>query len=209
MRSIDDKPTAHSWLQIFRILSLYTPTKIRVQRGNVDNEEELQLLVKYQKCLVSKFKACEQEASTIRQSFRDKLVKELSLKCIPEMEDLPLEEVKDQLIYDLCGYLFLDCSECKSGMLTTVEARVVLASRICCFSVKRRTAICNREVFQLVEQIVSSQFENKCHVYIKDSYETVIDHICELKLSNPCCENHPEILPFLIILIYRFHGFIC
>ena len=65
------------------------------------------------------------------------------------------------------------------------------------------------KVFQLVEQIVSTQLENKCHVYIKDSYETVIDHICELKLSNPCCENHPEILPFLIILIYRFHGFIC
>jgi len=63
------------------------------------------------------------------------------------------------------------------------------------------------KVFQLVEQIVSTQLENKCHVYIKDSYETVIDHICELKLSNPCCENHPETLAFLIMEYVRIRSY--
>ncbi|KAK4024637.1 hypothetical protein OUZ56_010059 [Daphnia magna] len=39
VRGIDDTPTAHSWLQIFRILSLYNPTRMPAVRGNVDHAE--------------------------------------------------------------------------------------------------------------------------------------------------------------------------
>jgi hypothetical protein len=59
------------------------------------------------------------------------------------------------------------------------------------------------KVFQLLEQIISNQFEKKEHVFIKDSYENVIDRICELKLSNPCCDNQLECLPFLIMEYVR------
>jgi hypothetical protein len=40
VRGIDDTPTAHSWLQIFRIFSLYTQTKATIEKGNVDNDED-------------------------------------------------------------------------------------------------------------------------------------------------------------------------
>nr|CAH0105489.1 unnamed protein product [Daphnia galeata] len=60
VRSIDDTPTAQSWLQLFRILSLYNPTKMHVERGNVDKSENP---VSYEECLLNKFKSCEKEAT--------------------------------------------------------------------------------------------------------------------------------------------------
>nr|CAH0098454.1 unnamed protein product [Daphnia galeata] len=65
VRSIDDCPTAHSWLHIFRILSLYNPCKNAVCIGNVDNEDKLSVLVAYKKCLVNKFKESEDSAREV------------------------------------------------------------------------------------------------------------------------------------------------
>ena len=48
-QSIDNTPTAHSWLHIFRILSLHNFTKTIIKNGNVDNEDELRVLVAYKK----------------------------------------------------------------------------------------------------------------------------------------------------------------
>jgi hypothetical protein len=214
VRSIDDKPTAHSWLHIFRILSLYTPTKIHVQRGNVDNEEELRILVKYQQCLVNKFKENEKEAADIRQSFKDKLLSELSIRYVDEMPNIPIEEVQDGLIYNVCGYLLhtrksvLDCEACRKGMITKLEDLPETFLPVNYTEARSRGGLKYAtenffKVFQLVEVILSNQFEKESHVFIKDSYEIVMDRICELNLSNPCCESHPECLPFLIMEYVR------
>lgn len=76
-----------------------------VQRGNVDNEEDLRMLVTYQKCLSNKFKACEKESKAIKESLKEKLQKELFVCNVTSMPDLPPDEIKDELIYDLAGYL--------------------------------------------------------------------------------------------------------
>jgi hypothetical protein len=65
-RSIDNTPTEHSWLHIFRILSMHNLTKTAVKNGKVDNEDELKVLVGYKKCLVDKFKKMKRSES--RQS---------------------------------------------------------------------------------------------------------------------------------------------
>lgn len=82
VRGIDDTPTAHSWLQIFRILSLYTQTKATVEKGNVDNDEDMTVLVSYEQCLLNKFKTCEKESTQIRESFKDQLLDELSVRYV-------------------------------------------------------------------------------------------------------------------------------
>ncbi|EFX75226.1 hypothetical protein DAPPUDRAFT_250588 [Daphnia pulex] len=52
VRSIDDHPTAYSWSYIFRILSLYNPTKAAIQNANVDGKDAGEILVGYKQCLV-------------------------------------------------------------------------------------------------------------------------------------------------------------
>ncbi|KAK4006168.1 hypothetical protein OUZ56_011323 [Daphnia magna] len=82
----DETPTAHSWLQIFRILSVYSLTKMHVVRGNIDNEENLRVLVSYQECLLNKFKACEKGAAQIHESFKEQLLEELSVWYVDVMD---------------------------------------------------------------------------------------------------------------------------
>ena len=124
------------------------------------------------------------------------------------------ESPNAELIYDLCGYLLhtrksvLNCEACKKGMVTKLEElpESFLSANYTASRSRGGLKYATEnffKVFQLVEQILSNQFEKKEHVFIKDSYEHVIDRICELKLSNPCCENHPESLPFLIMEYVR------
>ena len=65
-RSIDNTPTEHSWLHIFRILPMHNLTKTAVKNENVDNEDELKVLVVYKKCLVDRCKTLKRSES--RQS---------------------------------------------------------------------------------------------------------------------------------------------
>ena len=78
-RSIDNTPTAHSWLHIFRVLSLYNLSQNVVRNGNVDNEDELTVLVAYKKCLVARFKDREELRHQVKSSLKEKL-SELTLR---------------------------------------------------------------------------------------------------------------------------------
>lgn len=139
---------------------------------------------------------------------------ELTIRFRDEMPKLPVDEVKDELLYDLCGYLLhthkstYDCEDCKKGMITKLEelpesflAPEYTAART--YGGLKFTTERFFQVFQQVEAVVSKQFESKEHIYIKDSCENVIEKICDLNLCNPCCESHPETLPFLIMEYVR------
>ncbi len=189
-----------------------------VQRGNVDNEEDLRLLVSYQKCLSNKFKACEKESKAIKDSLKEKLQKELFVRNVASMPDLPPEEVKDELIYDLAGYLLhtrttvTECEKCRKGLQTKLEElpETFLAADYTAKRTRGGLKFVTVEFFkiiQVVEEVLSKHFESKEHVYLEKSYETVIEQICEQNLSNPCCDNHPESLAYLITeyIHIRFH----
>ncbi|KZR98131.1 Uncharacterized protein APZ42_006590, partial [Daphnia magna] len=173
VRSIDDTPTAHSWLQIFRILSLYNPTKMHVERGNIDNEENIRILVSYEECLLNKFKSCEKESAQIRESFKEQLLDELSIRYVSVMEDqLSSDEMKDEIIYDMCGYLvktrdsvWKNCPDCMKGIITKYEDLPYT------FLSAEYTADRNHgglifvtvnffKIIQLVEDVISRFFDN-------------------------------------------------
>lgn len=86
-RSIDNTPSAHSWLHIFRILFMHNLTKTAVKNGNVDDEDELKVLVGYKKCLVDRFKAIEAERKQAKLSLKDKLLSELSIRYVDHIEN--------------------------------------------------------------------------------------------------------------------------
>lgn len=79
---------------------------MHIERGNIDNEDNLRVLVSYEECLLNKFKACEKEAAEIRESFKEQLLSELSVRYVTVMDDeMSTDETKDEMIYDMCGYL--------------------------------------------------------------------------------------------------------
>ncbi|KZS01118.1 Uncharacterized protein APZ42_002315, partial [Daphnia magna] len=101
----DDYPTAHSWLHIFRILSLYNPTKVAIRNANVDGRDAGEVLVAYKQCLINKFRDCETKAKEIKKDFKDSLQKELLLRYTNDILDGKSDATRYQLVYDLCGYI--------------------------------------------------------------------------------------------------------
>lgn len=71
VRSIDNTPTAHSWLQIFKASSLHNFAQTVNNNANVDNEDELKILVGYKICLVDQFKDIDEKLKQAKLSLRD------------------------------------------------------------------------------------------------------------------------------------------
>ncbi|XP_045024865.1 uncharacterized protein LOC123469721 isoform X2 [Daphnia magna] len=171
-------------------------------------------------CLLNKFKACEKEAARIRESFKEQLLEELSVRYVDVMDNQSSnDEVKHEMLYDMCGYLvktrdsvWIHCPNCKKGLITKYED---LPST---FLSADYTADRNHggltfvtvnffKIIQLVENVMSNFFDNDSHVYISNCYETVMSEICKLKLLNVFCFEHEESLPYIILqyVHIRFH----
>ena len=189
-------------------------------KGNIDNEENLRVLANYDECLVNKFKACEKEAAQLRESFKDQLLEELSVRYVEVMDDVASnDEFKRELIYDMFGYLLKtrdsvwnECDACKKGLITNYEdlpqdfmSAEFTANRN--FGGLTFATVTFFKVIQLVEDVISKFFDKAEHIYVSNCYEEVISKLCELKLVNPCCEQHKDSLPYLILqyVHIRFH----
>lgn len=211
---MDGNPTAHSWLHIFRILSLYSPTKLQVSGGNIDNEEDMRVLETYKNCLLSKFKNCEKEAAQVRASLEDQLFSELEIRYIDKMPEQPVDEIKDELIYDLCGYLLhtrrsvLQCDDCKNRLLTQLEdlRATFLAAEFTASRTYGGLKFASEEmfmVFKSVEAEIESHFHDKDHIYVTDTYQEVISRISKINVIKLFCDNHTDSLSYLIMKLSR------
>ncbi|XP_032792929.1 uncharacterized protein LOC116929707 isoform X2 [Daphnia magna] len=222
VRSVNDTPTAHSWLQVFRILSLYQPTKRVVKNANIDEGEKgenMRILVQYKECLLKRFKDSTESAAQLRHSLREKMEKELVIRYVEKLEADPnCDTTENNLIYYMCGYLLntrgwaIECEDCKSKMLTTEEylPHQFEAADFTLSSTRGGLKLATPAMFQTfreVERIIRRHFQDGRHIYLRDSYELVISKICELNLIPVCCSNHPDSLPHLIMdyVLIRFH----
>jgi hypothetical protein len=78
---------------------------------------------------LNKFKVSEKEAAAIRESFKEQLLSDLSVRYVTVMDDkMSTDESKDEMIYDMCGYLlktrdsvWIDCDKCKKGLIIKYE----------------------------------------------------------------------------------------
>jgi hypothetical protein len=218
VRSIDDHPTAHSWLHIFRILSLYNPTKVAIRNANVDGKDAGEILVAYKQCLVYKFRECEKEAKEIKKNLKDSLQKELLARYTNDIPDGKSDITRDELVYDLCGYLIHTrhevCGTCKdcNNLMETEETLMedFLPAQYTYQrnygSLKYATAAMFR-TFREVENVIDSHFSSPNHIFVRDSYEEVLSKIRELSLIPISCSQHPGTLSYLIMeyVQIRFH----
>ena len=191
MRSFDNHPTAHSWLHIFRILSLYRPLATVVRNANVDDKEDLSVLVAYNDCLHARFKHCDKTSREVKEKLREDLLQELTRHYV---DDIPYDpkksdEIKDMLIYDLCGYLI----HTRSSVVHCENCKKLLSVDECDFGPSRYTELRTRgylkfasvnmfKTFREVEKVISSHFTNG-HIYVGDSFQKCLSKIQKIEVN--------------------------
>lgn len=148
----------------------------------------------------------------MRESLKEKALQELSVRFV---EDLPNEDVvnntKDQGIYDLCGYLLksrgemiLQCADCKNLLETEYAllpenflAAEYTASRS--YGGLKFPSVAMFKSFKEAERVISQHFQSPSHIFVQNTFEEVMDKICELNLINVGCESHQDVMPFLLM----------
>ncbi len=187
--------------------------KSAVNKGNIDNAEEMCILAPYAKCFIDEFKECEKTVTDLKMTLKDQLLKEITIRYVDEVDQTETEfdSITNGLVYDLCGYLVktrcgaLNCDECTQSLkcdeLDLPED----------FSPADHTALRNRgglifvtipmyQTFRAVERVVSAHFDNENHIYMHDSYQECISKLCKLNLRPICCDTHrDDWLPYLIM----------
>ena len=58
---------------------------------------------------------------------------------------------------------------------------------------------CYRLIKRTEERIVDDHFASSEHVFIRDAFENVINKTGTLNLVNLSCDEHPDILPYLLM----------
>ncbi|KZR97889.1 Uncharacterized protein APZ42_006992, partial [Daphnia magna] len=115
-----DKPTATSFLELFRLFSLYYPTKHILRGSNCDDKEEQQvLLTSYTSWMKQQFKCNKQKLIEKKKYFNDILLKGITREIQLQNDSSPEEptmlddsangkklDVLDcDVIFYICGYM--------------------------------------------------------------------------------------------------------
>jgi len=187
----------------------------------VDNEEKMELLVAYKRCLVDKFKECESDRVQVKLALKEQLLNELTIRYVDTMkEDIITDITRDELVYDLCGYLLktrkhvLDCPDCARLLKADTAEDLPEDFTACNYTIERSygklklASVDMFKTFREVERAITDYFDKKGdHIYARDGYEIVLSKISECNLIPVCCSIHDDVLPFLVMeyLQIRFH----
>jgi hypothetical protein len=82
-------------MQLYRLFCIYFPTKDVVSGGNVDQEEQVQLLVSYKECLLGRCKTETKKAEFLRSTMRNTIIEELfdqRHENVTSEQDIPISE---------------------------------------------------------------------------------------------------------------------
>lgn len=184
----------------------------------MDGKDGGQILVAYKECLIHKFRACEAEAKKIKSALKDDLQKELLSRYTSDIPDAPSDSTRDQLVYDLCGYLIRTrhevcgtCSLC-NALMETEETKMedFMPAKYTfqrSFGDLKYATPAMFKTFRAVEDVIDAHFASPNHIFVRDSYDTVLENVKQLSLIPISCQQHPGTVPYLIMeyVQIRFH----
>lgn len=184
----------------------------------MDGKDAGELLVAYKDCLIHKFRECEKEAKEIKTELKDTLQKELLSRYTNDIADGPADPTRDQLVYDLCGYMIRTrhevCDTCKdcNRLMETEESQMVdfMPAQYTyqrSYGALKYATVAMFKTFRAVEDVIDSHFKDANHIFVRDSYEAVMSKIQQLSLIPISCKQHPGTLSYLIMeyVQIRFH----
>jgi len=125
----NDHPTMTTFLQLYRLLSLYAPTS-RTLKGNVVPENEKPIsIVHYSEILLGRAKSLKANREERRKEIEDKILGSLidsfsgnRYNFILDEHNYAKPQTQDCLVYNLCGYIasrsekFTSCIDCCSSL---------------------------------------------------------------------------------------------
>ena len=175
-------------------------------------------MVAYKNCLIHKFREFDKQAKEIKKELKDNLQKDLLARYTTDIPDGKSDKTRDQLVYDLCGYIIRTrhevCDTCKecNRLMETEESEMkdfepAKYTYQRSFGALKYATKYMFKTFRAVEDVVDSHFTSPKHIFVRDSYEKVLSKIGEISLIPISCEKHPATLPYLIMeyVQLRFH----
>lgn len=101
--------TASTFLQLFRMLSMYYPVKTTLRGCNVDTDkDEVRMLSSYVSLLRKKFKENSKASKDLKELTKDILVSEMRIALETENEKVTnLSNRNENVVYYVAGYVIL------------------------------------------------------------------------------------------------------
>ncbi|KAI9551254.1 hypothetical protein GHT06_002298 [Daphnia sinensis] len=126
---------------------------------------------------------------------KDSLHKELLARYTTNILDGPSDSTRDQLVYDLCGYLirtrhevcetYPDCNrlmETEESEMENFQLAQYTYQRS--YGALKYATVVMYKTFRAVENVIDSHFKSPDHIFVRDSYETVLSIFKNLVLSR-------------------------
>jgi len=204
-------PTVTSFLQLFRMLCVYYPTKVAIRNANVDQEERIQLLTSFKECMSDRFKKNQKSVDDFKARLKDSLLKGICYASF-DCQEMEADSRTNHIVYYLCGYTLhscrkiINCDEC-TETLETAEGDLpseffgdaLVSSKSLGFL--KFASVRMFQAFSLIDKEISKHFESEV-AFLGDSFSDVITRISELTLPELCCDEHRDNL--MVTLIYNY-----
>lgn len=232
-----DKPTAASFLELFRLLTMYYTTKQVLRGSNCDSEEKNEVLSSYGESIKKRFKENKKKTEEKKKYFRDILLKgiireiEICGSAVnddhesPSSESPKIDVLDSDIIYYICGYMVHSfrkkgkktkssfCQHCLATVNINPEDLPPNFTASQLTEIKKRGSLIfsSYKLFQLICQVEDAFLKlAKCErVFLKDSYEAVLRIISGKKLPLVGCEIHQKSLMTDVIFQYLTLRFRC
>ena len=186
------------------MLSVYYPTReITRNRANVDKVELMKLLTTYKENMLDRFKSDQKETKKRRDKLKSKLAKGIQFLDYDASNLQSYDKYLEHVVYDLAGYmlharrkLIGKCDDCWKSLLTNDQLKPdsFYADKLVVLKNKGGLKIPTKNMFTVileVEKILIKHFASD-DAYIRDSFDTVISKVSEMKIHPICCELHRE-----------------
>jgi hypothetical protein len=101
-----NKPTASSFLQLLRMLSLYYPTKTFLRGCNVDGQEKMEMLTSYTDWLIKRFKDNRKTNKPLKKYMKDILLTNIKVEIEHNLDfDVDVTVKNQNVVHQISGYL--------------------------------------------------------------------------------------------------------
>lgn len=233
-----DKPTVTSFLELFRLLTLYYPTKQTLRGSNCDNEEEKnEVLTSYHLWIKCNFNHNKKEMQKKKEYLKDILltgiIREINLAKTVEncsqnsyvTTDDKIDVLDCDIIYYICGYMVHSyrkkakrrnssfCQNCMKNVDISPEhlPSNFTASQLSEIKKRGKLIFASHDMFKLICAAEEAFLSLAKHhgIFLRDAFEAILLILSAKKLPLIGCTIHMKEMITTVIFQYLTLRFRC
>lgn len=216
----ESKPTVSSFLQLFRLLSLYYPTKEALRGSNVDSRENAQLLMSYHDWLKKRYKSQSKGMSELKNYVKDILFSNMKSELLHSFEMDDVASKNDNVVFYIGGYLLSryyrrnknTCSSCvltMDGSMDDFTCDEFSARKFTELKSRGKLKFPTTNMFALLKKIEYEVgvFCNSGQIYDSNAFIDILYTLSDQTLPQVGCEEHHKSLMTNFIYDYLLTRF--